>query len=83
MGWNTVSAAKPHFLFDGIGTTERFYFAHSYHFVCDSESDVLATTIYGAPFASAVQRDNVIGIQFHPEKSHAFGLQVLSRFIDG
>lgn len=83
MGWNTISTAKSHYLFDGIGATGRFYFAHSYHFVCDSESDVLATTTYGAPFTSAVQRENVIGIQFHPEKSHAFGLQVLSRFTEG
>lgn len=83
MGWNTVCTTKPHYLFDGVGTTERFYFAHSYHLVCDSESDVLATTTYGAPFASAVQRENVIGIQFHPEKSHALGLQVLSRFVEG
>jgi glutamine amidotransferase len=83
MGWNTVSTSKPHFLFDGIDPSARFYFAHSYHFVCDSESDVLATTTYGAPFASAVARENVIGIQFHPEKSHALGLQILSRFVVG
>jgi len=81
MGWNTVSIAKTTRLFRNVPEPARFYFVHSYHVVCEDPRDILTTTVYGAPFASSVERDNIIGVQFHPEKSHRFGLQVMSNFL--
>src|SRR5439155_1471654 len=71
MGWNDICARAPNRYFDqNAGPPPRFYFAHSYHVVCEDAHDVLATTCYGYDFASVVQRDNITGVQFHPEKSH-------------
>lgn len=81
LGWNTVRALRPHPLFHDLDDDARFYFAHSYHLVCDVPSDVLAVTTYGGDFPSAVERDHVLGVQFHPEKSHRYGLQLLDRFL--
>jgi glutamine amidotransferase len=78
MGWSRVDVRRPGLLPDDAG--QRFYFVHSYAMVCDDERDVVATTTYGAPFVSAVQHANVAGVQFHPEKSHRFGMEVLRRF---
>ena len=58
----------------------RFYFVHSYRVVPTSDADVLATTRYGVPFASMIRAGNVMGAQYHPEKSHAFGMQILRNF---
>ncbi|MBI5526065.1 MAG: imidazole glycerol phosphate synthase subunit HisH [Deltaproteobacteria bacterium] len=80
MGWNTVTQMRPHPLFEGMFEEPRFYFVHSYHIVCRDQSDVLATTSYGIQFASAVSRGNICGTQFHPEKSHKFGMKVLENF---
>jgi len=82
MGWNTVqlTAASP--LFDGVGPDSRFYFVHSYHVTCRDPGDVLATTSYGYEFASAVKKERIVGVQFHPEKSHKFGMHVLKNFVD-
>jgi glutamine amidotransferase len=76
MGWNTIQVRQPGPVFDGIDAEPRFYFVHSYHVVCRCDRDVLATTHYGYEFASAVGRENIVGMQFHPEKSHKFGMQV-------
>lgn len=83
MGWDyvTVRKADSAFLYD-IGKKPRFYFVHSYHAVCADENDILLTCDYGYEFAAAVQRDNVIGTQFHPEKSHAFGMKLLKNFAE-
>ena len=81
LGWNTVRAVRPHPLFSDLDDDARFYFAHSYRVVCDVPSDVLAVTTYGADFPSAVERDHVLGVQFHPEKSHPYGLRLLDRFL--
>lgn len=81
LGWNRVHVTRKHVLFDCLEDDARFYFAHSYRLVCDSKSDVLGVTRYADDFASVVQRDNVIGVQFHPEKSHRYGQEVLGRFI--
>ena len=81
MGWNDLAVRRDTPLLSDLGDGARFYFAHSYHFVCDDPGDIAATTIYGSEFTCAIQRDNVMGIQFHPEKSHRFGLQVFANFL--
>ena len=70
---------RPCALFAGEVGEWRFYFTHSYHFVCD-EDDVVASADHGGPFAAVVQRKNVLGVQFHPEKSHRFGMRLLQNF---
>jgi imidazole glycerol-phosphate synthase subunit HisH len=80
MGWNQVKVRKASTLFDGVSEDARFYFVHSYHVVCDDPEDVLATVQYGAQLTAAVARGNVMGTQFHPEKSHKFGMAVLKNF---
>jgi glutamine amidotransferase len=82
MGWNTLSVRRPGILFKGIEGEARFYFVHSYHVVCARDEDVLATTEYGYPFASVIQHDNIMGAQFHPEKSHRFGMAMLKSFVE-
>jgi glutamine amidotransferase len=67
-------------LFDGVDLTTGFYFLHSYFFRCDSSADVLSQTDYGVRFASGVRRGNIYGVQFHPEKSHHAGVQLLRNF---
>jgi glutamine amidotransferase len=82
MGWNTVEAKKA----DGwpsLAGQPRFYFVHSYHLECDSADDVLATARYGYEFPVAVRHGNWSGVQFHPEKSHRFGMAVLRDFAAG
>jgi glutamine amidotransferase len=80
MGWNVISPAKQHGLFDNLGHEPRFYFVHSYHVVCRDQGDALATTHHGYDFISVFQHENVLGVQFHPEKSHRFGMEVLRHF---
>ena len=80
MGWNTVAARYASPLLDELPDTPFFYFVHSYHPVPDDEDDVLATSPYGTEFPAIVHRDNVYGVQFHPEKSQRNGLQVLKNF---
>lgn len=80
MGWNLVSAVRGSPLLYGLPAERRFYFVHSYYVHCDEESDVLLTTHYGFDFHSAFQRENIAGVQFHPEKSHKFGMKLLENF---
>lgn len=80
MGWNDVDPTDDQGLFEEMGSAARFYFLHSYYFAPNDPSDVLATTEYGERFASAVRRGNVYGVQFHPEKSHGWGIQLLKNF---
>jgi glutamine amidotransferase len=80
MGWNAIEPTRSHPLLDGIGEAAYVYFVHSYHPVAGTPDDVLATTTYGHEFPSVVQRENVHGVQFHPEKSQAVGLQLLENF---
>ena len=68
-------------ILNGLPGNQRYYFVHSYHAVCDDPSNVLMTCLYGYEFAAAVVKDNVIGVQFHPEKSHDFGLALLENFV--
>ncbi|HQU51136.1 MAG TPA: imidazole glycerol phosphate synthase subunit HisH [Casimicrobiaceae bacterium] len=81
MGWSRVRQAQSHPLWNGIPDGERFYFAHSYHPAPDDRSVVAATADYPAPFTCAVARANIFATQFHPEKSHRAGLQLLANFV--
>lgn len=78
MGWNDVRVSRTNPLLDR--GEQRFYFLHSYHVVCDDRDDVIGEATHGYPFACAVARGNVFGVQFHPEKSHRFGLQLFRNF---
>jgi glutamine amidotransferase len=82
MGWNRVRLKKPSALMKGVDQLSEFYFAHSYHLKIIDQSDLLTETEYGIPFPSAVERNNIFGVQFHPEKSHGIGVQVLKNFIE-
>lgn len=80
LGWNSIEKIKQSPIFDGIDDELGFYFLHSYYFECERSEDVLATTNYGLTFSSAIGRDNIYGIQFHPEKSHHNGVRLLHNF---
>lgn len=84
IGWNTIHVKHSHPLFDGIPTGEsglHAYFVHSYHLQAESPEDVLATTDYGGAVTAAVARGNLAGTQFHPEKSQALGLALITNFL--
>ena len=81
IGWNQVEIIKQNRLFDDVDLSSGFYFVHSYHIKCNDEHDVLNMTIYEYSFVSAFQKDNVTGLQYHPEKSHDAGEQLLRNFI--
>ena len=80
MGWNDVQPLNTQDLFQSTGADPRFYFLHSYYFAPNSAADVLAQADYGSRFACAVRRQNIFGVQFHPEKSHGWGIQLLKNF---
>lgn len=80
MGWNRVTSVKPSPLTATLPEDARFYFAHSYHMVCQDKNDALLVTSHGAEIVAAVQRDNIFGAQFHPEKSHRFGMELFKQF---
>ncbi len=80
MGWNTLSPVRENPLLTGFINESRFYFLHSYYFVCNNAEDTLATTEYGVKFSCAVNNGNIYGVQFHPEKSHANGIQLLYNY---
>lgn len=82
MGWNEVQPVRPSILFDPSDEEHRFYFVHSYHVMCDDPQDVTGITHYGYDFTSAFEHDQVLGVQFHPEKSHRFGMAILKRFLE-
>ncbi len=81
MGWNTVDIIKPDPIFLKIDTHQDFYFAHSFCFSCQDESNVLGMTRHGDPFVSVVKKQKVYGVQFHPEKSQNSGLEMIKNFI--
>jgi glutamine amidotransferase len=80
MGWNDVSYKKVSHLNENISSNPRYYFVHSYHVQCNQQADVLATSIYGYEFVAAFQHENIYGVQFHPEKSHKYGMELLKNF---
>lgn len=80
MGWNLLTSRQESPLLNELDARTRFYFCHSYHLVCTEPADVLATACYGIQFVAMVQHGNVYGVQFHPEKSHRFGMALLHNF---
>lgn len=84
MGWNTLTALRPHALLDGLPTGPgglHAYFVHSYHLAAADQNDVVAETDYGGPVTALVARDNIAGTQFHPEKSQSLGLGLIANFL--
>lgn len=83
MGWNEVKAKKPSMMIDGAIDNARFYFANSYHVDCEDKADVLLETEYaGFTFTSALEKGHIRGAQFHPEKSHRYGMWLLKNFAE-
>ena len=82
MGWNDLVIDHAHPIFDGISTGDHAYFVHSYHFRVDNPAHLLAHVDYAGAITALVGRDTIVGTQFHPEKSHRFGLRLLSNFLE-
>jgi len=80
MGWNFVYSKKEHSLIKNLPLNPRYYFVHSYYVKCANEENVLLTSNYGFDFTCALAHDNIMGVQFHPEKSHKYGFQLLKNF---
>jgi glutamine amidotransferase len=81
MGWSDVTFKKESPLFNGFSEVPRFYFVHSYHLECARVEDELSYCNHGYQFVSGVHHDNILGVQFHPEKSHRFGMKLIDNFI--
>ena len=81
MGWNDLVIDRPHPVLEGIATGEHAYFVHSYHFDVADRADLLAHADYGGPRAAVIGRDNLVGTQFHPEKSQGTGLRLIANFL--
>lgn len=82
MGWNTVRVTKPNRLIFEDDGEQRYYFVHSYHVDCRDSTEVLATTHHGSNVTAAFCRANIYGVQFHPEKSHRFGMALMKRYLE-
>jgi imidazole glycerol-phosphate synthase subunit HisH len=80
MGWSETRAVDRS-LFDGFEEPPRFYYVHSYHVACGRSADVAATCSYGIEFTAAIRKDHIVGTQFHPEKSHRYGMTLLKSFL--
>ncbi len=81
MGWNTVNPLNKNNIFKGLNEN-KFYFVHSYHVICNNKDNILATSFYGQDFVCSIFMNNIYGVQFHPEKSHKFGIQLLKNFAE-
>ena len=81
MGWSDVNFQKSSALFTGMHADPRFYFVHSYHWECADPADELLSADYGYTFTAGVEKENILGLQFHPEKSHKYGLRVYENFV--
>ncbi|MFM7806818.1 MAG: imidazole glycerol phosphate synthase subunit HisH, partial [Planctomycetota bacterium] len=82
MGWNTITVRRPNPILEATAAEQRFYFVHSFYAVCTEPADVIAVSHHGIEFSAAIGRGNVLGAQFHPEKSHRFGLALMRRFFE-
>ncbi len=83
IGWNTLEIEQDSNLLNGIAPDDMFYFVHSYHVNCRDPQNIISLTEYGLTFVSMLQRENIFGCQFHPEKSHGCGLKILRNFAEG
>ena len=81
MGWNQIKHHKRSYLLNNIGEEEEYYFVHSYYMVSNDSNDILCSTEYEIEFTSAFEKNNIFGVQFHPEKSHSTGEQLIKNFI--
>lgn len=81
MGWNTISINKKSDLMKNISDQSEFYFIHSFYIKCNKEEDILNTTVYESEFVSGIQKGNIFGVQYHPEKSHEIGEKMFKNFI--
>uniref|UniRef100_UPI004047FF1E imidazole glycerol phosphate synthase subunit HisH n=2 Tax=Roseivirga sp. TaxID=1964215 RepID=UPI004047FF1E len=81
MGWNFINTHKDSALNEKMHDNSKFYFVHSYHLKADDPTDVLYVTRHGYDFAAALEKDNMVGCQFHPEKSHKYGMRLLDNFV--
>ena len=82
MGWNVINDTRNHNLFKGIDNDFGFYFVHSFYFECEKEENILTTSNYGGEFTSSIYANHIFGTQFHPEKSHGNGVQLLKNFAE-
>lgn len=82
MGWNEVRIAHPHAVLRNLPDPARFYFVHSYYMVADDDTWISGRTTYGAEFTSVLAHDNIIAVQFHPEKSHRYGMKLYRNFVE-
>ncbi len=82
MGWDYITIKNDSILFNNFTNEMRFYFVHSYFVECENENNVLAKTEYGHEFASVIGEGNIFGVQFHPEKSHSYGMKLLKNFVE-
>ena len=82
MGWNSIKIIKNHSMLTNIKNEEDFYFVHSYKFNCSIKDFLYAKTFYGDPISAILIKDNIVGTQFHPEKSQTFGIQFIKNFIE-
>ncbi len=82
MGWNEIEAKVKHPIFDSIDMTKGFYFLHSFYFQCNDTQDILAKAFYGSEFHCAINKGNIFGFQFHPEKSHSNGINLFKNFAE-
>jgi glutamine amidotransferase len=80
MGWNTINIEKESKLIKDITSDSRYYFVHSYYVSCNNKSDILMSSNYGFDYTCAIENNNILGVQFHPEKSHKFGMAILNNF---
>ncbi len=81
VGWNEVSVLRNNILIPQCDPTQRYYFTHTYHAACDNDKDIIATAHYGYSFPAAYNQGNIYGVQFHPEKSHRFGMELMNHFV--
>ncbi|HCT94561.1 MAG: imidazole glycerol phosphate synthase, glutamine amidotransferase subunit [Bacteroidetes bacterium GWE2_39_28] len=82
MGWNSIDISKKTKILNNVNVDPRFYFVHSYYVKCNKEDDVLAKSTYGIQFDAAFEHGNLIGVQFHPEKSHKFGIALFRNYLN-
>jgi len=82
MGWNEVTPVDSITLYKNLDNKPRFYFVHSYYIECAQKENILGISEYGIKFTSSVKKNNIYGVQFHPEKSHRFGMQLLKNFLE-